>query len=138
MRLLGVDFGGKRIGIAVGESEHQLASPRPALEASGTLKIDAANIAKIFKIEQAAELVLGVPLDADGAETKMSRIIRQLGGQLEGLDIRVHYIDESMTSVGAADALSEHDWTASKRRRHIDGEAACRILERFMNGEEVQ
>lgn len=142
MRLLGVDFGGKRIGIAVGESDHKLATPRPALEASGTLKIDANNINAILKREQASEIVLGLPLlidqDAVGTtDSKMSRIIRQLGGHLEGLGIRVHYVDESMTSVGATQALSNHDWTAATRRKHIDGEAACRILERYMDGDDV-
>jgi putative holliday junction resolvase len=133
MRLLGIDFGGKRIGVAVAESDHKISSPRPALEASGTLKRDADNIHALLKKEQAEQIVLGVPLDENGGDTKMSRVIKTLGGNLESLGLLVHYVDESMTSVGAEGSLREHDWTAAQRRRHIDSEAACRILERFMN-----
>lgn len=133
MRVLGVDFGGKRIGIAVGETEFQIASPRAAIEASGTLRIDAETIAKIAKAETATEVVIGTPLDADGAETKMSKICRKLGDEVLKTGFPVHFVDESLTSVGSEKALREHDLTAAQRRKHIDSEAACRILERFFD-----
>jgi putative holliday junction resolvase len=131
MRLLGVDFGGKRIGIAVGEAEHKVASPRSAISASGTLRVDAEAIAKIARDETALQVVLGIPLDENGEETKMSRICRKLGDEISKVGFEVAYVDESMTSLASHSALREHDMTAAQRRRHVDSEAACQILERY-------
>jgi putative holliday junction resolvase len=128
---VGVDFGGKRIGIAAGEVDHDIASPRSAIQASGTLRIDAESIAKIAREEKAEMVVLGTPLDASGDETKMSRICRMLGAEIEKTGFKVEFIDESMTSLAAHSALREHEMTAAERRRHVDSEAACQILERF-------
>ncbi len=132
MRVLAVDFGGKRIGIAVGETEHGVASPRPNLSASGTLAKDAMAIAEIATKEQATLVVVGLPLDADG-ETKMSRVCRKLGEQVEAQGFAVEYVDESHTSAEAERDMSEAGLKSSERRARSDAEAACRILERFFD-----
>ena len=133
MRALGVDFGGKRIGIAVAEVEARVASPRSAIEASGALRRDATAISELCKKEQATLIVVGEPLGADGEPTKMSKICRRLGDEITLLGHDVRFVDESMTSVAATADLRKQDWTAAQRRRHIDSEAACRILERFFD-----
>lgn len=133
MRVLGIDFGGKRIGVAAGETDHAVASPRPALEATGTLRLDAANIVEIAKKEECESVIIGLPL-VNGEETKMSRICRMLGAEIEKLDWPVAYIDESLTSATAESALKNQDWTAATRRKHLDSEAACQILERYFRG----
>jgi len=133
LRVLGIDFGGKRIGVAVGETEHALPSPRPHLEATGTLRLDATNIATLAKKEEAEAVVIGLPL-VEGEESKMSRICRMLGAEVEKLGLAVSYIDESLTSSVAEGNLKEQDWTAATRKKHIDSEAACQILERYFRG----
>ena len=133
MRALGVDFGGKRIGIAVAEVEARVASPRVAIAATGALRRDAAAISELCKKEMAEVVVVGEPLDAEGGATKMSKICRKLGDEIALLGHEVRFVDESMTSVGATADLRAQDWTAAQRRRHIDSEAACRILERFFD-----
>lgn len=133
MRVLGIDFGGKRIGVAVGETEHGLASPRPTLEATGTLRLDATNIADLTKKENAQAVVVGLPL-VEGEETKMSRICRMLGAEIEKLGLPVSYVDESLTSSSAEANLKNQDWTAATRKKHLDSEAACQILERYFGG----
>jgi putative Holliday junction resolvase len=132
LRALGIDFGGKRIGIAVGESEHGVTSPRPTLEATGTLRLDAANIVQLMKKDEATLAVIGLPL-VEGEESKMSRICRMLGGEIEKLGAAVAYVDESLTSSSAETNLKEHDWTAATRKKHLDSEAACQILERYFS-----
>lgn len=127
-----MDFGGTRIGIAVAETEPGVASPRPAIKASGTLRVDAQLILEIKKKELAETVILGLPLDENGQDTKMSKICRKLGEELTKLDISVEHIDESFTSIAANQALYNQDWTAATRRKHIDSEAACQILERYM------
>lgn len=130
MRVIAVDFGGKRIGIAVGETEHGIASPRPNIAASGTLAKDAMAIATISEKEQAELVVVGLPLDEDG-ETKMSKVCRKLGGEIERLGLAVQYVDESMTSAEAERDMVDAGLKGSERRSRSDAEAACRILERF-------
>jgi putative transcription antitermination factor YqgF len=136
LRALGVDFGGKRIGIAVAEVEARVASPRAAIAASGALRRDAAAISEIFNKEQATIIVVGEPLGAEGEPTKMSKICRKLGEEIALLGHEVRFVDESMTSVAATADMRAMDWTAAQRRRHIDSEAACRILERFFDASE--
>jgi putative holliday junction resolvase len=132
MRALAVDFGGRRIGIAVGESDMGIVSPRPNLEASGTLKKDAEAILVLAKKEEADAVVVGIPL-IEGEETKMSRICRQLARHIEEQGMPVHQIDEAMTSVQAESHLFDGNLRASQRRKLRDGEAARLILERFFH-----
>jgi putative Holliday junction resolvase len=131
LRLLGVDFGGKRIGLAAVDTDARLPAPLAVLEASGTLAKDAEAIKVVADREAAGAVVVGIPLDLTG-ETRMSRICRMLGDRLEVLGLKVHYIDESMTSQLAEDTMKESGMTAAQVRKRVDAEAACRILERFL------
>ena len=133
MRVLGVDFGGRRIGIAVGETDHKIATPRPQIEATGTLRLDAANIVAIASKEEAERIIIGTPV-VGTEETKMSRICRMLGAEIEKLGATVEYVDESLTSVLAEEALRTRQWTAATIKKHLDSEAACQILERVFHG----
>lgn len=128
MRVLGVDFGSKRIGIALGETEGRVASPRPALVPSGKLKTDALSLTKLAHAESAETIALGIP---DYDDDKMANICRRLASEIEALGYQVHLVDESFTSVEAESVLLEMGFKASHRKRMRDGEAACRILDRF-------
>ena len=131
MRLIGVDFGGKRIGMATVDTDVRLPAPLSVIEASGTLGKDAAHIKLIVERENAGAVVVGLPLDLSG-ETKMSKICRMLGDRLTSLGLIVHYVDESMTSQLAEDTMAGSGLTAAQVRKRVDSEAACRILERFL------
>ena len=124
MRLLGVDFGFKRIGLAIAETEAAIITPRPPLTASGTLKADAKVLSEYAKREEAVAIVIGLPLEEDGVEGKMARICRTLAGHLTELGHRVEVVDESMSSVEADAGLREFGLKASQRRKLRDGEAA--------------
>lgn len=132
MRLLGVDFGFARIGIAVAETEFGIVSARPALAASGTLKKDAKALADFAKKEQADQLVLGLPLE-DGEEGKMARICRTLADAIRAHGVPVVFVDETLSSVQAERSLRDDGLKASQRRKLKDGEAARLILERYMH-----
>lgn len=134
MRSLGVDFGGSRIGIAVGDAETGLTSPRKTITASGTLARDAAAIVEAAKRESADEVVIGIPW-IDGEETKMSGICRKLGEKIEQLGVVTRYVDEAMTTVEAESNLRLGGHKASVRKRMRDGEAACLILERYFDAQ---
>jgi putative Holliday junction resolvase len=131
LRLLGVDFGGARIGRAVAESEFRVASPRKPLAASGKLSTDAAALAELARNEEAELVVVGVPL-VDEAETKMSRVCRKLGEEIRSRGLRVEFCDESWTSQEAEAVMRDAGLKGSQVRKSSDGEAACRILERYL------
>ena len=134
MRVLGVDFGGSHIGLATGESEFGIVSAKPNLAASGPLAVDARSLVEIAAEEGADAIVIGLALDS-GEETKMSRVCRMLGDEIAKLDRKVEYVDESLTSSESEQAMRDSGLKASERRRKVDGEAACRILERFFDQE---
>lgn len=134
MRLLGIDFGRQRIGVAVGESILAIATPRQPLKASGKLDADADAIARIAAAEEVDVVVVGVPEMADAGDGgRMQRACRELGVRLGRRGLRVEYVDEALTSLEAEAALRQTGLTAAKRKARLDGEAAARILERYMN-----
>ncbi len=138
MRLLGIDFGFKRIGVAIAETEVGIITPRPALAAAGVLKRDAESIIALARKEEASLVVLGLPLEQDGEDGRMARICRKLGSHIEAGGITVRLVDESMTSVQADSILRDESLKASRRRRLRDGEAAALILERYLDGQAAQ
>jgi putative Holliday junction resolvase len=130
MRVVAVDFGGRRIGLAVGDSGVGVASPRRNLEASGTLAKDAEAIVRFAESEKAGLVVIGLATDAEG-ETRQSQVCRKLGERVAALGVEVDYVDESHTSAEAERDMLEAGLKGSERRKRSDAEAACRILERY-------
>jgi putative Holliday junction resolvase len=137
---MAVDFGFKKIGIAIGETEFKIASPRPTLSATGALAKDALAIAALAKKEEVELVVVGLPVELSGQEGKMARICRNLGAQLTALGMRVEFVDESYTSVEADSILAEARVAVSNEGSRkkppslgadTHGEAAMLILERF-------
>jgi putative Holliday junction resolvase len=133
MRLVGVDFGQKRIGIAVGEREYQICSPRPLLSASGKLQTDAENIKKIVQKEQAHAVVLGIPYQPEGFSDRKLKVFFELAAKLQAMELKVYTIDESLTSLEAESDLRQSAKTARGVKKMRDSEAACKILERFFD-----
>ena len=129
MRVLGVDFGSRRIGIAVGETEHATPSPRPAIASTRGLSGNAQALKTIVEREMAEAIALGVPRNAQ--DPSMAKVCVRLGEELRNQGITVFEVDESLTSINAEERLRLLGWTAAQRDRYKDSEAACLILERF-------
>lgn len=128
MRCLGVDFGGKRIGIAVGDAEFRVTSARPPLGAAGDLRKDALAIAELARREGVDAIVVGIPFAQD---SRMQSVCLQLAERIREQGLSVQTVDESFTSIESESNLRSLGGTAAKRRRMRDGEAARLILERF-------
>ena len=138
MRILGIDFGFKRIGVAVGESEFGIVNPRPVMLASGALKTDAATIARLARTEEVDAIALGLPIEESGEEGRMARICRTLAGHLEALGETVHLVNEIYSSREAENLLAEAGVKVGQRKALRDGEAASVILERYFDGQTTQ
>jgi putative Holliday junction resolvase len=132
MRLLGVDLGMKRIGLAIAETDPFVATPRPAIPAVGRLISDAQRVAEFARREQVDAVIVGLPIEESGAEGRMARVCRTFAGHLSAAGLVTHLVDEAFTSIEAENAMLTTDLTAAARRKRRDGEAAARILERYV------
>ncbi len=129
MRIMSVDLGKARIGIAVGDSDTKVGSPRPVLRGLGSLQKDAEQVFRLGESEEVEAFVVGVPKGLE--DSGQQRICERFAGILRELGALVYEVDESMTSLEAESLLIETGMKASGRRRLVDSGAARIILERF-------
>jgi len=136
VRLLGVDYGTKRIGLAVSDELGFGAYPLATLNRSRRLGHDLDEIAQHAAREQAGRIVVGLPLNADGshgpAAEAASAFARSLARHTP-LPIVLH--DEFLTTWEAEEDLLALDVSRKRRRAVIDQMAAVKILEGFLRAE---
>jgi putative pre-16S rRNA nuclease len=138
MRVLGVDFGMARIGLAVGESEVKISSMRPPMQATGSLKKDAMRIFEFAKKEDCKLVVLGVPEQEEPQDGgRMQRICRMLGDQINLLGMEALLVDESLSTVQSEQDLRDQGLKASQVKKYKDGVSAQIVLERYFEGSAV-
>ncbi len=130
MRVLGVDLGSKRIGLAVSDSEARLAFPAGMIESRGR-KRDLAALRELIRERQIERAVVGVPLHMNGRRgPEAENAIRFAGDLAHAAGIPVDTLDERWTSVEAERILrqSERGSRAIKQRRGAVDELAAAIL----------
>lgn len=133
---LGIDYGTKRIGLAVGDDVTQTASPVTTVMAQGHADRDAERIAAVADEYGAVAFVLGLPLNMDSTEGPQARLVRAFGTVLAartGLD--VHYVDERLSSFAADELLRPAELTRKKKKGVQDAVAAAVILQTFLSEE---
>ncbi len=133
MRLMGLDVGDKRIGIALSDEGFVIASPKETLERHGNRK-DIAHLLDLAQREDVSEILVGMPLSLNGSEgpqaQKVGRFIEALRAET---DIPVTTWDERLTTVSAERALLEGDVSRAKRKKTIDRVAAALILQGYLD-----
>lgn len=133
MRYLGVDPGGKRVGLAISDPGATFASPLVVIQRR-TFDQVVSDIATICRTEGVESLVVGLPLNMDGSHGPMaqeaSRLARALG---EATGLPVDLWDERLSSENAERHLIEADMSRAKRKRTIDKVAAQIILQSFLD-----
>ncbi|MCP4661048.1 MAG: Holliday junction resolvase RuvX [bacterium] len=133
MRALGIDFGEKRIGLAVSDPEGRWAMPLATIERE-TDRRAAYRIAEIARREGVGLLVVGEPLGLDGRPGPASARVRRFGERLAraaGLPLR--WVNEALTTVEAGERLRE---TGSDGPRHRDAVAAQILLQEALDNAE--
>lgn len=128
--LLAFDFGEKRIGVAVGETQTRLAHPIGAIAAeSNAARFEA--IGKLVAEWKPAGFVVGRPTHADGAPHPIALLAEKFGRRLESrFGLPVAYADETLSSVAAEERLRESG-RKPKDAGEIDAYAAAVILEGY-------
>lgn len=129
--LLGIDFGERRIGIAIlGESG--LAPQGIATLRNGERGPDWEGFARILREWQPRALVLGLPLHMDGREGFMVDRVRNFAERLQRrFPLPIHWVDERLSSHAAELLLKDRTFSEKKRNRLRDQAAACEILWTF-------
>jgi len=138
MKLLGIDFGAKRIGLAVSDSSGTLAFPCKTIYKTTRDKLFAELEATIR--EQGIEaLIIGLPLGpvaADGAEQLALRQVRNFAASLgRRIELPIHLVDERCSTVVAEDELRQAGLSGDALKRVLDQQAAVLILETYIGSQ---
>ena len=128
-RLLGIDLGSKRIGIAISDYNQKIATPLQTLDKSKQVKlID--ELESIITEYDIKAIIIGNPINMDGTYGKSSQSAKDTAINISNkIDIPVSLWDERLSTVGAFNLSSELDINVSKREKDIDKFAAAFILQ---------
>ena len=135
MRVVGIDLGSKRIGVAVSDSEGKVATPSRVVQRSGDRSRDHRAIRDIVDEYEAGQLVVGLPLSLDGSMGPAARAAAAEAEELAAVvDVPVEVYDERLTTVTADRSLMEMKMKADARRRVVDKVAAAVMLQSWLDG----
>lgn len=141
MRILGIDYGERRIGIAMSDPTGTIAQPLPTLTRRRGKRPPLKAITEMVVGHDVKALVMGLPLELSGEESEWTAEVRAVGDELgRRLDVPVHYIDERFTSARALKALAELGLPKAKRREkgRVDAAAAVLILQAWLDRRETR
>ena len=130
MRYLAIDYGTKRTGLAICDSDEIIVSPLAVIQGQKELL---RKISEVVKAEGVGAIVLGLPLNMDDSEGPQAKLVLKFADRLkEHLDLPVHLQDERLSSFSAEQKLAAAEFTRRKRKKRLDAIAAAEILEVFL------
>jgi putative Holliday junction resolvase len=132
MRIIGLDHGERRIGVAIADTETGVAFARAAIRRRN-LDGDLAQIAELCTTEGARLIVIGLPLNMDGTEGGQAAAARAFGDALVGVGLAVEYTDERLSSWQAAEDLTANGRRAGRGSGELDSAAARVILQQYLD-----
>jgi putative pre-16S rRNA nuclease len=132
-RILAIDFGMKRIGLAVSDELGVTAQGLETLERTRT-KDDLARIASLAEEYAVERIIMGNPIGHSGKETSMSKQVAEFAEKLrKRVPCPVELVDERLTSAEANRFLHETGASRGKARRAVDRVAATLILANYLD-----
>ncbi|MCL2485646.1 MAG: Holliday junction resolvase RuvX [Endomicrobia bacterium] len=134
-RIMGIDYGLKRIGIAMTDIMRIMASPFDTIESSISIRKNAAAIIEIAKNNDVSEIVAGLPVNMDGSEGEMAETVRKFISEINLIsEIPVAVVDERLTTAQAERMLIEEaDVSRGKRKGLKDKISAAIILQLYLD-----
>ena len=133
MRILGIDYGDARIGLALSDASATLCGRAWTLT-EWNLDRAVAAIADVVRTEGVERIVLGLPKNMDGTEGSRANKSRRFAQRLANTaGVPVVLWDERRTTVSAAAILADNDTFGAKRKERLDSVSAAVILESFLN-----
>jgi len=134
-RVLGVDLGSRRIGLAVSDPTGTIASPHSVITCSGDPAADRRRVAEVAAEVEAQLVVVGMPLSLSGRDGPASRAAREEAtalGAATGLPVET--ADERLTTVTAERALVAGGVRRAARKERVDKVAAAVMLQSWLDG----
>ncbi len=134
VRTMALDYGARRIGVAVTDPTGTLAQPLVTLERARRGRDDRLDrLAELISELEVSQIVVGLPVHMSGAAGRQAELSRAFGESVESrTGIRVEYLDERWTSVEAERLLDDAGISAKKRRGRVDPIAAALLLRTWL------
>lgn len=132
-RLLAVDYGERRIGLAVSDPTRTIATPAGHILRRAGKRPPIAEIIRRAEAVEAGGFVLGLPLDSSGEETPRSIEVRRIAAELEkrtGLEVRL--VDERFSTAAALRTIRELGGSTRGRKGDVDAMAAAILLQQVL------
>jgi len=134
-RVLGIDLGTRRIGVAVTDELGMTAQPHATIPRRGGQR-DLDAIRELVRTQGAARVVLGLPLSPEGEHGAAAKSVEAFAERLRAaLDVPVELCDESFSTVEAEEVLLAADLSRARRRQVVDRVAAAVILRRWLDAQ---
>jgi len=132
-RLLAVDYGERRVGLAVSDPTRTIASPAGFIVRRAGKRPPIAELIRRAETLECGGFVLGLPLDGEGEETERSREVRHIAAELERrTGLAVQLVDERFSSAAALRAIREMGGTTRGRKGDVDALAATILLQQVL------
>jgi len=130
MRYMAIDYGKKRIGLAVCDASETIASPFAIIDGG---KDPIKRIVEIVAQENVGAIVVGMPLNMDDSQGPQAKETIEFAQRLKKhLDIEILFQDERLSSFAAEEKMASAQFSRKKKRKHLDAVAAAQILETFL------
>ena len=133
-RILALDVGDVRIGIALSDEMRLIATPHSVYTRVGWGP-DVKHIGRLYADHQANLIVCGLPRNMDGSEGFQAQKVRQFAGKLEEAGLPVVFQDERLSTVSAHQALIEGGMRREQRKDTVDKLAAAVILQSYLDAQ---
>jgi putative Holliday junction resolvase len=132
-RILGIDYGTVRIGLALSDPTGTLASPLPFLENQSPQQVTTA-LSELIQTHQIEGLVIGLPRNMDGTYGPSAQKVRDFIAQIQkSISLPITPIDERLTTAQASKQLSGIGLNQKQLRKKIDSSSACLILQQYLD-----
>jgi putative Holliday junction resolvase len=131
---MGVDYGEKRIGLAIADPLGMIASPAGFIARRAGKRAPVAEIVRRAVELEARGFVVGLPLDGDGNETEWTAEVRRVGAELgKRTGLPVSYVDERFSTSASLRAIREMEGSTRGRKGDVDSMAASILLQQALN-----
>jgi putative Holliday junction resolvase len=129
--VIGFDFGLRRIGVAIGQTITQTATPETIVKSKDG-KPDWQHITELFERWKPVAIVVGLPMRLNGEEQALTQPARKFGQRLSGrYHLPVYYIEEQLSSIEAENRITK----IKKSPQYLDDHAAQIILQNWLQSE---
>ena len=135
MRILGIDYGEARVGVAITDALNITAQGLETIQRNGTDKVILRRLDEILENYEVETIVVGMPFNMDGTISERAKITQEFVHKLKCKynQLKIETVDERLTTVEAHKTMNFLDVNKNKKRNIVDTISAMYILETYLN-----